>query len=604
MTIAIQSIALSKLVPSSANVRRTGTTERVEELAASIAAHGLLQNLTVRPTDTDRFEVIAGGRRLAALKLLVKQKQWPKNGFVPCQIIEGDNAAEISLAENALQCPMHPADQFEAFAELQRQGMGVEDIGARFGVSAKTIIQRLKLGAVSPKLMGIYRQGYMGLDQLSAFAITDDHALQERVWDELGFNRSRTAILHALNEGQVPSDDRRALYVGTEAYLAAGGTITHDLFDEEGGGFFQDASLLNRLVVAKLATEAEAITAEGWKWVEAVPALDYSMTASMRRVFPQTRELTAEEEERVEELSLQYETLSDQADEHEPDELDRMLREIDQAIDAIRGDVAYLDGDKAVAGAFVTLGSDGMPRVERGYTRREDQPARGAIAAVGDKPEKPKSDIPAKLRTELTAHRTAALANELAQSPSIALAALVHAMTARLLYVAPGMSCLDLNPHRTVLSSHAPYIGDSRAMTEIEARHAAWQQRLPQEAGDLWQAIVVLNEADRLDLLAHCVSLTLDAVEMPKAVSSGKARNADDLADALALDMTVYWQPTASGFFARLPKATIVKVVREGNCPESAQTLVDLKKPAMAERAEKLLAGKDWLPEVLRKARA
>ncbi len=68
----IQNIALSKLVPSKANVRKTGTDEGIAELADSIAAHGLQQNLNVRETDKGRFEVVAGGRRLRALKMLVK----------------------------------------------------------------------------------------------------------------------------------------------------------------------------------------------------------------------------------------------------------------------------------------------------------------------------------------------------------------------------------------------------------------------------------------------------------------------------------------------------------------------------------------------------
>jgi ParB family chromosome partitioning protein len=267
MTIHIRDIELSKLVASKANLRRTGKTERIEELAASISAHGLLQNLTVRPTADEKFEVIAGGRRLAALKLLAKRKQWAKDAPVPCQIVEGDNVTEISLAENALQCPMHPADQFEAFAALHRQDMNIEDIAARFGVTPQIVTQRLKLGAVSKKLMNAYRAGEMNLEQLSAFAITDNHSLQEKVWRELGYNKSRRAILEALNEGQVSTEDRRALYVGTEAYVAAGGHITRDLFDEEGGGFCDDAALLNSLTAEKLAIEAKKVSAEGWKWV-------------------------------------------------------------------------------------------------------------------------------------------------------------------------------------------------------------------------------------------------------------------------------------------------------------------------------------------------
>jgi ParB family transcriptional regulator, chromosome partitioning protein len=98
-------------------------------------------------------------------------------------------------------------------------GMSAEDIAARFGVTAAVVKQRLKLGAVSPKLIALYRRGEMGLHQLSDFAITEDHERQERVWSELpAFSRSRDAILRALTEGQARSDDRRVLFVGLKAY--------------------------------------------------------------------------------------------------------------------------------------------------------------------------------------------------------------------------------------------------------------------------------------------------------------------------------------------------------------------------------------------------
>ena len=68
----IQNIPLDKLVKSPRNVRKTPPSETAEaELRASIAAHGLQQNLVVAPANGDGVhEVIAGGRRLAALKAL------------------------------------------------------------------------------------------------------------------------------------------------------------------------------------------------------------------------------------------------------------------------------------------------------------------------------------------------------------------------------------------------------------------------------------------------------------------------------------------------------------------------------------------------------
>ena len=75
--------------------------------------------------------------------------------------------------------------------------------------------------------------------------------------------RSREVILRALSKGQVRSDDRRAVFVGAKAYQEAGGVIIRDLFDTEGGGFFADAGLLNRVAREKLQRHADKVTAEG-----------------------------------------------------------------------------------------------------------------------------------------------------------------------------------------------------------------------------------------------------------------------------------------------------------------------------------------------------
>src|SRR5271167_1421484 len=164
--MTIQMIPLNQLIPSQANVRKIGCKTGIEELAASIKAHGLLQNLQVRSCSKGKFEVVAGGRRLLALKWLAKQKTLAKEAEIACHILDTEDAGEISLAENTLRLPMHPADQFTAFHALAATGKGVEDIAARFGTSAAIVRQRLKLACVSPTLIDLYRADDMSLDQL------------------------------------------------------------------------------------------------------------------------------------------------------------------------------------------------------------------------------------------------------------------------------------------------------------------------------------------------------------------------------------------------------------------------------------------------------
>jgi ParB family transcriptional regulator, chromosome partitioning protein len=167
-------IPLNKLKKSPNNARKTPHSEAsIEAYAASIAAKGILQNLVVEPKLEAEgvatgfyFVTIGEGRRLAQL-LRVKRKEIKKTEPMRCVIDTANDAFEISLDENVTRENMHPADQFEAFKKLtEERGFGAEEVAARFGVTPHVVRQRLRLGAVSPKLMQIYRDGDLALDQL------------------------------------------------------------------------------------------------------------------------------------------------------------------------------------------------------------------------------------------------------------------------------------------------------------------------------------------------------------------------------------------------------------------------------------------------------
>ncbi|MBY0397332.1 MAG: ParB/Srx family N-terminal domain-containing protein, partial [Thermoleophilia bacterium] len=102
-------VPLNRLDVSAANARRTGREAEIEALAASIHAHGLLQNLGVVPIldaetgePTGRYEVVAGARRLAALRALAEARRIAKSAPIPCRLVEDRHAAEASLAENVV----------------------------------------------------------------------------------------------------------------------------------------------------------------------------------------------------------------------------------------------------------------------------------------------------------------------------------------------------------------------------------------------------------------------------------------------------------------------------------------------------------------------
>jgi ParB family chromosome partitioning protein len=174
-------VPFNKLVLSEDHQARRATTPAVSlpELAASIKDSGVLQNLVVVQAPRGRYEVCAGGRRLAALTRLVQQGDIADNYPVPVLVVPADKALIASLAENCFHVlPMHPADEFAAFARLLAQGKSVEDVAAAFGVTPLIVKRRMKLARVSPKLMALYREGGIGLDCLMVLASVDDHQRQ------------------------------------------------------------------------------------------------------------------------------------------------------------------------------------------------------------------------------------------------------------------------------------------------------------------------------------------------------------------------------------------------------------------------------------------
>jgi ParB family chromosome partitioning protein len=263
----------------------------------------------------------------------------------------------------------------------------------------------------------------------------------------------------------------------------------------------------------------------------------------------------------------------------------------------------YKAREVALAGAFVTLAGDGSVRIERGFVRPEDEPQSKTKPEVRKNAEATDADglapLSEKLVAELTAYRTSALRNELAQHPATALIALVHALALATFFQASEGSCLEIVPKSVWLPGHASGIDESVAEKQTAARHAAWAKRLPKEPEALWTFIHGLSEDERAGLLAHCVSLTVNAIRAPRYRGDESEANAAVLAREVGLDMTAYWQPTATSYLGRVSKERIVQAVREGVSQQAADNIVRMKKPAMAEAAEGLLAGKGWLPDVL-----
>ncbi len=611
-------IPLSKLRPSSRNVRKGGGTS-IPELAASIARVGLLQNLNVvLAADGEHYEVVAGRRRLAALKLLVKRRKLAKDFEVACLLGSDAAARTVSLTENVQREAMHPADQFEAFADLVAEGRPIEDIAADFGVTPLVVQRRLKLANVSPRLLADYRADNVTLEQLMALAITDDHAAQEAAFYESPqWQRSPEALRDHLTHEEIDAGrDALAKFVGVEVYEQAGGAVRRDLFaDEQNGIFLTDAALLESLTKDRLMPVAEQVQSEGWGWVDVAPRATYADLHQFQRMRSKRREPGKAEAKRIAKLEAQQRKLQDRLDDENEDMTDEQAQTMQDEMDNLGNEleafertlVVYPPRGMATAGAVVSLDRMGGVIVHRGLLREEqakalrEQERDGhsaddeAEAEDGSGRQEAKLTISEKLVKRLSAHRTAALQAEVARHPHVALVAVMHRLALRVIHDAHYGSPINItaNPQDR-LEQYAPDVAEAPAAVGMRQVREAWGKRLPSDPDALFAELLAMPQQELLSLLAVCVSFTVTAIASREDEAPAAA-----LAQAVGLDMHAWWTPTAAGYFDHVSKARALEGVH-AFAPAEVNRLGKLKKVQIASEAERLAAGTGWLPAMLR----
>jgi ParB family chromosome partitioning protein len=655
-------IPFDRLHLSQSNVRRVKAGVSIGELAEDIVRRTLLQSLNVRPIldsegqETGQFEVPAGGRRFRALELLVKQRRLAKDAAVPCVVKAADNlisAEEDSYAENTFREQLHPLDQFRAMQAMVDKGLDIESIAAHFLVTPAVVNQRLKLAKVSPKLHEIYAEDGMTLEQLIAFSVSDDHERQEQVWELLAhsYNRSGTYIRQKLTENSVRVADKRVRFVGTDAYVEAGGGVMRDLFEDDDGGWLTDPALLDRLVAAKLEAEGEKIGAEGWKWVATAVDLPWGVTNGLRQIDGMPVLRTAEEDARLAKLEAEAEEIEVEwsDDLNVPDEVHERIAAIDAEIGALVERPLTFDAQEmARSGVFLSIEVDGSLCIERGYIRPEDEPvaengddeadsdssaerhsadedsemANGAAgtnvvpidtvsAADDEEGGEILKPLPDRLVAELTAWRTLALQDALAQNPSTAFAAVLHTFVLSTFYTYSRESCLELSLCKVSFGFAPSGLRDSVPAKAIAERHKRWADRLPDSDKELWDALLRFDGAEQAALFAHCASQALNAqAEVVPKYDNGRISkhsverriaHSHVLARAVGLDLVgAGWRPTVEGYFRSVTKPRILADVAEAKGSKFAEMIDHLKKGDMANEAERLLEDAGWLPEPMR----
>lgn len=602
-------LPLSALFLSPDNVRSTEPAgPALDELAALIDSQGLINGLQVTAeivegSPTGRYGVQAGGRRYRALMLLVKQGKISASEPIDCTVIDSINALEVSLTENITQEPMHPADAFVAFQKMIAQGHSVEAISSRFGVTVLQVQRRLRLANVAPEFMTLYRQGEITLDVVMALASVDDHERQLRAWHSLSsYGRTAQGIKRKLTEEEVPESDVRAQVVGLEAYAAAGGGVRADLFSEAGMRYLTDPGLLDTMLAQALERKAEAVRAEGWSWVEILPAFGYQERKLYSFPTPEYLDETAEHitqrtawEDQISELEAKAENASDEQDWEATRQLEKEIEGLEEKVEALQESRLDWDGvDKSVSGAVIFLDGDKIT-VKVGVFRVADLKS-NTSSTGGAAYKAPKPDVPERLMLDLSSHRTAAIQALMVKNERVALAALAHRMAFSLFdsfRTSPVKISLTLS--RSTLERNSSTLAASPAAAAMDAEHALWVERLPKDSEQWFDWLLQQPQEVVLSLIVFATANTVDAIQGQESSATG----AVPVAKALGLDMADWWQPTPQAYLELVPKAKLVEAVTQAVGATEAIPLLKMKKQEAVTYAAQQLQGTRWLPRVL-----
>lgn len=632
MSNQIQMVQATKLVVAPENVRKSNPLVGQEQLKASLMAEGVLQNLIVYENGKGKFAVVGGERRRKAIMSLMAEKKLPKTYEVPCLVCLRDEAIGISLAENDVREQMHPADAFEAYAALIDQGKSIDDISARFGVSPLAVKRSLKLARVSPAIIADYREEKINLEAIMAFAVSDDHEEQEAAYKTLEDTNkevSRTNILRLLTNDKMALPCAEMNFVGEEAYLHHGGTISKDLFSNKGEGYANESSLLERLVIEKLTADfVPNLLEQGWKWIVPSAQFSWHMASDFSKIRTKLREYTNEEEQHMATLQKRLDEIFEVHGEDGPEDGPDVL-EYESIVDQMEvldeAQQCFVPEEVKVAGGWVHLDVNGNPKFSLGYVKREDIKSLDQIRKARVSPEKEINHedgyvesydeidhekngvepdyLPESIMPSLRAVKTVAIQLEIIKNPKFAMKTLVHSLVSSIFYREP--ICLTVKPVETHIpaidETHCP---DDKELVEMKGR---WNLRLPSDLSCLWDYIMAMDEDLLFELNALCVALIVNATHgkhdqySKKPISSDMSRyeHANRIARGMNMDMCRYWQPTAENFFGKLSKAQIVRVVSDSLGENKAKSLENMKKPDMAKAAEDMMKGRGWLPDAL-----
>ncbi|KKY64914.1 ParB/RepB/Spo0J family partition protein [Klebsiella aerogenes] len=602
----IEYVPLSALVKSPLNVRTIPySVDSVRGLADSIEALGLLQNLIVHTLADGQSGVAAGGRRLTALNLLAQEGRLAADHTVMVKRVSDDIAALASIAENEQRAAMHPAEQIAGFRTLAEQGKTPAQIGDALGFGSRHVQRMLKLANLAPSLMEKLAQDELTVEQCQALCLEDDPARQVEVFESVKASWSNAPahlIKRAITETEMRTDNAKFLFIGREAYEAAGGYVREDLFSQDDGDGTADSVLVERLVQEKLERIAQDIQQrEGWKWSRGRAArIWYHGEDGKEFVQPVEPEpVYTPEQQRLDALREQYDTCDSVCDESDAIEADIL------AIQEAAAVSAWTDDMKSGAGVMVSL-YEGQVFVQRGVRLKADMPEETATNSAPVPFTSCQVDaaegISVPLLTKMSSERTLAVQAALMQQPEKAVALMVWRMCTCVFsgcVTTPHPFRISLTVSHSSLTENAPSGKDGAAFGILMAEKTRLKALLPEGWEKDFTTFFTLNGEVLMSLMAFCTACSVDGVQTRDMGHTSRS-TLDTVEAAIGFHLRDWWQPTKDNYFGSLKHPQIVASLKEAGLTGAAGDAEKMKKGDAAGHAEHFMQHTHWVPAWLK----
>ena len=604
----VQIFPYSRLARTDLNTRIIPHTDtEVEEMADSIQAMGILQNLIGAELPDGTIGIVGGeGRRRGTGILVMRGVLDADTPFLPVKVLPVEMAVAASMIENGRRKNMHPAEQIIGFRTLVQEGKTASQIGALMGYHPRHVLRCLKLANLAPSLLDALARDNISLEQCEVLTLADTHERQEQVWQEAVAKWSDPAV-QTLRK--MVTDNKMAVshpmfeYVGEEAYTAAGGTLIADLFSDK-DSTFADATLVKSLLAGKLTVLAARLKQEqGWGWAE------FRMTElsgsgedkALYRFEMPAPVLADDEQQRINELEEAIEGCASYDDEYA----------LQQDIDDIVCEATYREATpefRAAHGVWV-LWDGGSFQVQPGIRKLTDEDRAEEEQARQEReknvvtyttPDIPADAYPATLVKAMSAERTLAVQAELAGRPDVSVALLTWTLCIRLFDGGYGKRNEPLkasvSSNQYHLATLAPSGEEGKALTALKEQKKALQATLP-ENWHLDFTWLLSWSTDQVNtLLGFCAAHGINGIQ-ERLYNHTEKSELDGLEAALDFDLRKWWQPEAESYFGKLNIAQIGKAYEEAGLSEKAGEIVKLKRRDAAKAAEQDLNVQNWLPD-------